>query len=111
MGRARFVLAMTIVLVAACGPGRYLIAKRVTGPDGTRDFAIVECRIRADCLTHIADRCIHGYDIINDDGRASNATMLVRCPERGRLTPRAAGSAPAAPVGAAQGTGLPSWGY
>lgn len=72
------------LLLAACGPHMAWDARPVTGPDGTQNWVVVECRLRADCLASAGRACGRGYTITSDDGRAKNATMMVHC---GAATP------------------------
>lgn len=93
------VFALAVLLGAACGPGRYWSTQRARGPDGTMNYLLVECRVRRDCLSVIGHKCAHGYQIVNDDGRASKATMLVHCEPPSRV---------AVPAASAQATAMPS---
>lgn len=91
----RGIVVVALVVLAACGGGRWVEAQRIKGPDGTRNWLLVRCRIYTDCIEHASKACRFGYDITNEykEGRASG-DMLVHCLPRGapptvKASPRA----------------------
>lgn len=93
----RAVLPLVLVL-AACGPGRYWERQPVRGPDGSNQWYSIRCGVRVDCLHLIGETCDYGYDIQQDTGKARHTVMLVHChprPQSARRTPSPATAAPA----------------
>jgi hypothetical protein len=85
----RTVLLTGLVLCgASCGPGRWWGDRIVRGPDGTRNWLLIECRFIEDCIALAGRDCLYGYAIEHETQHRKDNSMLVHCLPQRKVTNR-----------------------
>lgn len=80
-------VAVGVVMLVACGPRTTSRATPVTGPDGTKNWAVIECQRRATCLELAGETCPHAYKIHEEhapESKQDRISLLVHCVPAGK---------------------------
>lgn len=74
------ILIAGIIFIGACGPSKFYRTTPITGPDGSKHWAVIRCYPRAECLIAASSACSTGYEVKEDSGpHEKTTTLIVHC--------------------------------